>query len=267
MSIFGPFDVRPGMLERSTGLLDIITRHRPGTTALRLWNADSIENAYGTLATSGLAGSGGVNTLTTDVGTIGQSPRIIRRGCGAAECRRGSTSFQYALEDIGMSDDLLTYVRIQEERGGVWTAVPAGAPLNANYPICGPIMVIPQAYFFASSANVLSLQANAPLLTGCVAGIPPVFDNSVQTPLPLHLLMPRPGATIEIRNLSSTGDTLLVSFGLGQPMMEIADGEASIPTGGGYSQPGVREIVLAAEASASSVVPFLIEVTIGMEIA
>jgi hypothetical protein len=267
MSIFGPFDVRPGLLERSVGVIDIITRHRPGTTALRLWNANSIENAYGTLVTSGLAGTGGVLTLTTDVGTIGQSPRIIRRGCGVAECRRGSTSFQYALEDIGMSDDLLTYVRIQEERAGVWAAVPALAPLNANYPIRGPIMVLPQAHFFAASANVLSLQAIAPLNTGCVAGAPPVFDNSVQIPLPLHLMLPRPGATISIRNLSSTGDSMLVSFGLGQPMMEIADGESSVPTGGGYSQPGVRELILAADATAGAVVPFLIEVTIGMEIA
>jgi len=266
MSIFGPFDVRPGLLERSTGVLDVITRHRPGTTALRLWNANSIENAYGTLATSGLAGTGGVDTLTTDVGTIGQSPRIIRRGCGVAECRRGLTSFQYALEDIGMSDDLLTYVRIQEERAGVWAAVPAGAPLNANYPIRGPILVLPQAHFFAASANVLSLQANAPLLTGCIAGAPPVFDNSVQTPLPLHLILPRPGATISVRNLS-VGDVLLVSFGLSQPMLEINPGEASVPTGGGYSQPGVREILLAADPTSAAVVPFSIEVTIGMEIA
>jgi hypothetical protein len=266
MSIFGPFDVRSGLLERSTGILDVITRHRPGTTALRLWNANSIENAYGTLVGSGLAGSGGVNTLSVDVGTIGQTLRIIRRGNGVAECRRGLTSFQYALEDIGMSDDLLTYARVQEERAGVWSAVPAGAALNANYPIRGPILVIPQASFFACSANVLSLQASAPLATGCIAGAPPVFDNSVQTPLPLHLLLPRPGSTVCIKNLS-VGDTLLVSFGLSQPMLEIGAGESSIPTGGGYAQPGVKELILAADASASGVIPFSIETTIGMEIA
>jgi hypothetical protein len=50
-------------------------------------------------------------------------------------------------------------------------------------------------------------------------------------------------------------------------MVEVAAGEASTPTGGGYAQPGVKEIVIAADSTAKAAVPFAIEATIGMELA
>ena len=264
---FGPFGVRPGILERSTNLVDLVVRQRPGTEAFRLWVAPTLEDAYGTLAASGLAGTGGTMLMEVRAGGIEQTRGVVRRGLKVEECRRGSTSFQVDPADIaGCHDDQFFYARLQEQRAGAWMRVPAGAPLNGNYPLRGPILIVPNPQFLFASASVLSMQSLAPLATGCAGGQLPVVDQTVQTPLPLHIVLPRPAATVEIRNISAAGDPLLVSFGLEMPMMELDAGDSSIPTGGGYAQPGVREIVVAAGPGAGAVVPFIIQATIGLEL-
>jgi len=262
---FGPFNVRPGVLQRSTNFQDLVLRQREGTTAYRLWVSPTIEDAYGTLANSGLAGTGGTNMLEVAKGSLGMTdgPRV--RGWRVEESRRGQTSFLVDPRDVPLSDDVVIYHRVQEQRMGNWLAVPGAAILNPNTPISGPILVVPPAPFFAAAASVLSLQSIAPLMTGCTAGALPVVDETVQTPLPMHLVFPRPASTIIVRNLS-VGDTLLVSFGLGMPMIEVAPGEATIPTGGGYALPGVREIVVASWVQGQDAVPFSVEATIGMQV-
>lgn len=263
---YGPFNVRPGILDRATNFVDFLVRNRPGTSGYRLWVAKSVEDAYGTVANSGLAGSGGTALLSVPTGGIGQSPLVVRRGWRVEENRRGQTSFQMDPEDVSIGDDTTYYARLQEERAGVWNAVSAGAVLNANYPIRGPIMVVFPAAFHSASASVASLQVKAPKGTTCAAYAPPFIDPTVQVPLPLHLVLPKPANTVTITNLNAAGgEGLLVSYGLGQPMMLVAAGSTSIPTGGGYSQPGVREIILAANVGAASVVPVAIELSIGME--
>jgi hypothetical protein len=261
----GPFNVRPGILERSTRLIDLVTRHRNGTTALRLYGAPTLEDAYGTMAGSGLAGSGGTVFLEVRAGGLGQTP-TVSKSWSVLENRKGHTSFQVNLEDIPGSppDAALWYVRLQEQRGGVWLTSPG--PVNPGFPIRGPILVVPYASFYGASASVLSLQSLAPLGTGCLAGQLPVVDMTVQTSLPLHFVLPRPAASLILRNLSA-GDDLLVSFGLGMPMLTVSAGEVTVPTGGGYAQPGVREIVLATDPTAGAVIPFSVEITFGMEIA
>jgi hypothetical protein len=79
----------------------------------------------------------------------------------------------------------------------------------------------------------------------------------------MHIVLPRPAATLTITNQHSADD-LLVSFGLDQPMFAIPAGMSSIPTGGGYSLAGVREIVLASATAAAC--PFSIEMVIGNEV-
>ena len=260
---YGPFDVRPGVLQRSTNLIDLIVRHRPGTTDLRLYASSTLADAYGTLVDSGIAGSGGTAILeapVTKVGAIAQSPSVAARGWTLPETRRGHTSYQLNMEDYGSPDDRFAFFRLQEKRGGAWLAV-AGAA-NTNKPIMGPILVVPNPSAYGSAASVLSLQTDAPAGTGCTAGDFPVVDATVQTPLPMHIVLPRPAATLTITNQSGTDD-LLVSFGLGMPMFAIAPGTQSIPTGGGYSLTGVREIVLA--SSTVTALPFSIEAVISNE--
>lgn len=265
MSSFGPFDVRPGVLQRSTDLLDIVTRARPGTSALRLWAADSLENSYGTLVGSGLAGSGGAVVLTAQAGRTVQTPAFARRGWRVEESRKGHTSFQFMPVDTGLSEDRMLYLRLQEQRMGNWLAVDPLAPNNAGWDIRGPILVVPPTYFYSSSASVISLQGLAPALTTSVAGDLPVFDPTVQAPLPIHIILPRLAATAEVTNVGS--DDMLVSFGLYMPMMLIESGESTVPTGGGYAQPSVREIIICADPSAGGAVGFTLEATIGNELA
>jgi hypothetical protein len=79
----------------------------------------------------------------------------------------------------------------------------------------------------------------------------------------MHLVLPRPAATLTITN-QDTEDDLLISFGLDQPMFALGPGHSSVPTGGGYSLSGVREIVLA--SSTASSVAFSIEMVIANEV-
>lgn len=264
MSIFGPFAVSPGLLERATNFMDFIVKTRPGTTAYRLWMADTIENAYGTMAASGLAGSGGVDVMVVARNGIGQTAQIVRRGWRVEENRRGSTSFQVDPNDvvdagISLADDHVLFARLQEQRAGTWLVSPG--PANLGYEIRGPIVVVPPKVLLASMPESISLQASAPLGTNCIAATVPVVDGTVQTPLPIHLYFARPASTLTLSNLS-VGDTLLYSMGLGQPMVSLGPGEETTPTGGAGDSPGVREIILAADVWSKGAISFGIVATL-----
>jgi hypothetical protein len=264
---YGPFNVRCGVLQRSTNFVDLVVRQRPGTTAFRLWGSTSLAEAYGTLTGSNIAGSGGVNLLEAPVGGMAQSATVIRRNWRVEENRRGQTSFQFDSADYltGLApfptDDQIVYLRVQEKRGGVWTAI-TGA-IDNGIPIRGPILIVPNPAAYGQAAAVLSLQTNAPTGTTCVAGTVPVVDPTVQIPLPMHIVMPRPAATLTITNQHAQDD-LLVSFGLDQPMFIVGPGATSIPTGGGFSLAGVRELVVA--SNTGDVIPFSIEMVIANEV-
>jgi hypothetical protein len=268
MSTYGPFSTRARLLQRSNRLADLIVRNRPGTTGYRIWVAKTMVDAYGTWATSGLAGSGGTMVLQAGAGRMAQSPTIMRSGRVVEESRRGLTSFQLDLEDhLGADvgpDDHFHFVRVQEQRAGAWLEVPAGAALNPGNAVLGPILVLPTATQSGMAASVVSLYGEAPLATTCLPGDPPILDMALQVPPPLHLVFYAPAGSVTIRNLSNA-DSLLFSFGLGMTMALAPKTVEVIPTGGGYSRPSVSEVVLAAEATAGSVVPFGIDVMIGRE--
>ena len=268
MSTYGPFSTRARLLQRSTRLIDLVIRNRPGTTGYRIWGAQTLGDAYGTWATSGIAGSGGTMLLQTPAGRMAQSPTLLHAGRVVEESRKGLSSFQLDVEDhictdVGPDDHFL-FVRVQEQRAGVWLVVDPAAPLNAGKAILGPILIVPTATQSGMASSVISLYGEAPLATTCLPGAPPIIDPSLQIPPPLHLVMYHPAGSVTIRNLS-TNDALLVSFGFGMPMSVAPKTVEMIPTGGGYSRPGVPEIILAAEATAGAVVPFGIEAVVGRE--
>jgi hypothetical protein len=159
------------------------------------------------------------------------------------------------------ADDAILYVRMQQSSmaAGGFLAVPAGAVNNASEPIRGPILVIPPVMFWQTGRPALSLAGIAPSNTGCTAGNIPVVDETVQIPLPMHIVLPRPTSLITITNMNSAaGVTLLVSPGLGLPMVEIAYGTPVNFEG------GIREIVLA-RASGAGGCAFSIFAAINME--
>jgi hypothetical protein len=256
MNSYGPFSARVGILQRAPDFLDLVVRNRPDVTAYRLWGAPTINDAYGALVGSGLGGTGGTALLDASVNTIAQSPSAQAR-YRVEECRRGSTSFQLDIEDyvtpvvpppFGPDDDFL-FVRVQERRRTAgWLQVPAGAVNNPNWPIKGPILVVPSATFFGMAGAAITMQGMAPAGTGSPVGRPPVVDETVQDPLPMHLVTPRPITSVSVRNIDPTED-LLISWGLGMPMTLVTAGDSFDI----FGIPGITEIVLAALSPGGSI--------------
>lgn len=252
MNTISPFSARVGLSRRSPHLLDLIVRNNPMVTDYRLWVSRSLDDAYGTVEDSGLSGSGGTMIMEAHTNRMAISPRIEQNGqASVAEVRRGQTSFMFDVDDYIVpagnvpSDGEYLFARIQEKRLALgWAAVDAGAPKNSSMPIRGSILVVPDPSFYGHAASVFSLAGTAPAGSDCAAGSPPVIDQTVQKPMPMHIIFTRPMGSLTVRNTDGAS-TLLVSFGLGQPMVEVAAGSSILPTGGGFSLPGVGEMVVA----------------------
>lgn len=248
MSHYGPFETRVGVYQRYTNLMDLIVRNTRDAGAYRLRWAPSLDDAYGTLAGggagSGTAGAGTAALLDAEAGQIACTvPRaIVGPQTRVVENRKGQTSFQIDPQDIPVRDDVLFYARVQERRfsTGAWLTV-AGA-VNTGLPIEGPILVVPAPGFFSRGVGVYTLHGTAPSNTGCALGELPFIDETVQTPLPMHIVFPRPVSSLLIRNVDAAGH-LLVSYGLGMPMIEVADGEELV-TNYGHGLPAITELVV-----------------------
>lgn len=272
MNTISPFSSRVGISRRSSHVVDLIIRNDPLVTDYRLWVSRSINDAYGTVADSGLAGSGGTMIMEAHTNRMVISPRIERNGqASVAEVRRGQTSFMFDVDDYIVpagnipSDSEYLFARVQEKRMALgWAKVSALAIKNPDMPIRGSILVVPNANFYGHAASVITLAGTAPAGSDCLAGIPPVIDQTVQKPMPMHIVFPRPLAVLTIRN-TDPASSLLVSFGLGQPMVEVPFGQSISPTGGGYSLPGVSEVVLAM-LGAGAGCPFSMDGVIGMQV-
>jgi len=256
MSYPRPFTTFPGIVQRSPNFIDLQVRDRPEVNATRLWGSENVTDAYGTLATSGLAGSGGTLFAEAERGTSFVS-RTWARTPLPEESRRGMMRYYFNPDDFVVpvvppaslmpSDDAILFVRLQESHFafGGWLQVPASAALNKNLPILGPILAIPNPTFWAQRRPALSFGGVAPRNTGCVVGENPLIDEAVQIPPPLILELPRPAYLITISNTSAAGTDLLVSAGLGVPM-GIVNGTTSVNFEG-----GIRQIVLSGVAAAT----------------
>lgn len=246
---FGPFATRAGILQRSTDFFDVVVRNTPEMKRLRLWGAPTIDDSYGALVGSGLTGSGGSILMEADVGEIARSSSVVDRW-HVEESRRGQTSFLFDIQDFGLtpgsigSDDQYLFVRVQEMRKTTnsWLQVAAGP--NAGWDVKGPILIVPTAlYFFGLGGASLTMPGTAPNGTGCTFGVIPNVDETVNSPLPLHLVFPRPLTSVQVRNIDAAND-LLVSYGLGMPMTRILQGGNDISI---FGAPGITEMVLAGE--------------------
>jgi len=143
----------------------------------------------------------------------------------------------------------MSFFRVQERRvsTGAWLTV--AGPINNGLPILGPIVPIPAALFYGKQSSGLGLAGTAPANTGCTLGAVPVIDETVQTPLPMHIVLPRPAARFEVTNYGdSVGGTggLLVSLD-GTPMVRVPAGETLDAGGFGHMGGLISEVFLAAE--------------------
>jgi len=258
MSDLGPFAVRAGILQRFPHFIDLMVRQRLGTSAYRLWGAPTINDAYGDFVGSGVGGTGGSMLLTTPKDRIAQSAQASRAGAAqAAENRTGHACFQLDPEDytpLVNGDAEVSFYRVQEKRAttGDWLTV-VGA-INNGEPLLGPILPVPAGAFYGMQTATLAFSGIAPSLTGCVAGKAPVIDETVQTPLPMHIALPRPAARLQIFNHGGTSvgaadAILLVSFDRG-PMVRVFADESLDIGGFGHMAGLVSEIFLAVEDDA-----------------
>jgi hypothetical protein len=263
MSTYGAFATRIGLLQRSIHLIDLNVRNSTGVSYYRLWGAKTLNDAYGNLAGSGVGGTGTVSMMEAKAGQTVRSRSVVARTVGLEEVRRGTTSFQFDINDFitpvlpppfGSDDDYL-FVRLQEKHDTAgWLTVPAGP--NAGIPIQGPILVIPTAQNIAMLGSVITLGGLAPAGTGCTLGNKPVFDMTVNNPLPLYLAFPRTARTIRVRNLD-TSINLLVSYDIGAPMVCVKPNESSALVGA----TAISELVV---ASTGTAIPFSVEIMSGI---
>jgi len=254
--ILGPFDIAPRIIQRATNFVDLLVRDRPGTDRYRLWGAKSVDEAYGNLTGSGVGTIDPTEMMVVMRERMGQSRSVIRRDWRCEENRKGMTSFQFDPDDYVVpmipppfrGDDFPVYVRLQESRGGQWLAVPGTLPINPNVPIMGPILVVPPVGFYGESiSGNLNIAGTAPEGTGCLSGNPPLIDVSLQTPTPMHIILPKTCTNILITP-QEAGKALLVSFGLSDPMIEIQDTSPFTMD----SSRGIHEIILAANTDATT---------------
>lgn len=102
MSIFGPHDHFPGLVERKPGLIDIQIRNRPDVTSYRVWGSDNINDFYGSPATSDVQGQprGRISLFDVASGTAFRSPTIARRRIMLDEKLGETTRALFSLDDF-----------------------------------------------------------------------------------------------------------------------------------------------------------------------
>jgi len=272
MGSYGPFEARVGIYMRATNFVDLTVRDQEDVTAWRLWGAPTLNDAYGDPVGSGVGGVWPTQMLQVEKGRMVASASVVRRGYAGLgpESRKGVSSFVYDPDDFlapatpppFLSDSETFYVRGQMRRRTGWAEVPIGAPNNGGRPILGPIVVIPTVQAMGLASLVTILSGTAPSGTGAVLGRAPIFDETFQAPMPMHVVFPRAVTNLSITNLADDADVaLLVSFGFGQPWLPIFGGMGNLSQWSPDTLAGgTRELILATTAAAGGC-PFTIAAT------
>lgn len=247
MSIYGPFNVAPRIIQRSTNFIDLMVRNRPGTNMYRLWGANNVNDAYGPLVGAGVSAISPTAMMTVIKDGVGQSLSVVRRNWRVEESRRGQTTFQFDMDDYVtpavpppfQPDEFPVFVRLQENRAGQWLTV--AGPVNNGAPILGPMLYVPPVSWYGRmGTQTVTIYGIAPAGTGCALGQYPVVDTTVQTPLPMHFLLPKV-SSFKIIALEA-GKSLLFSSGLNGQMVTVTPDN---PLQFDDSLHGINEVVLA----------------------
>ena len=236
------------LVRRTPESLDITIKSRSDTNSWNVYVADTLEAAYNAQTGSGLTGAP-VNIFTVPSNGYFRSTTIKAKGWGLFnEPNKGLTRALFDISDFAAAgvptDSKIGFYRLSVNRPA--EVVIAGAVDTGN-PYLGPIYVVPPPQFFGTSYAALSLEGLAPASTGCTGGSNPLFDLSMQTPLPLHIVLPETSRGGTLDNLDGTED-LLYSVGAGLPMATLPAGH-SIELHGSF-----KELVLS--AAAGTAVPF-----------
>lgn len=219
-----PFLTTFSLIQRSAQYVEMFRRDADPTQAYNIYGSDSVNNAYGNPAGSGVGGAGAELLFPVTRGNFFRSISLRRKGLGLSEGnRKGQTHFVFDPEDFvgpGLNlplDDAWLFLRVQERRFGSFLTIGADPALGAIY-------CVPPAIFFGQDQPVLGLTGTAPGGTALADGAIPDFveDLTDVNPRPMHIVFPRPLSAISIVNTSV--NDLLLSFGPGQMVQTVASG-------------------------------------------
>lgn len=238
-----PFQTYPGLMERNHHLVHLCLRNSPNVVGYQFWGAPTPNDAYGNPLNSGVLGVGSTAMFAVAQSGGFRSPTLRRKGLGQiVGSTRGQTHMVFDSDDypaVLPQDDSWMFLRVQEDHLGAGLLSLAGNPAD---PCLGPIYCLPPAPYFGMRRPAFTLQATAPSSTGSSLGALPVLDEDLTSagPRAMCLVFPRQLTELTVRNLS--GVSMLVSFGLGQGMRDVAAGGVVVLASGTAT---TKEIVVA----------------------
>jgi hypothetical protein len=229
---YGPWETRVELAERTTNLTHLYIRSRPDASIFRVYGHKTLEGVYGNPAatgggTSGVGGAGPTPFVDINQNGWWRSGSLIQRRLGfMGGSTRNQAHIMYDPIDLQTTapavfggDEEWLFVRTQEFRPSLaaWNVV-KGVTNNGD-PIMGPIVCIPpRAWLYSGRDPVFQFSGTAPANAQCAAGSNPSLDLDLQNPNPLHLILPRRAARVEI---TAGGQALLYSTGLYEPMVAL----------------------------------------------
>lgn len=216
----------PSVQYRGQNLVNMLFRNRPDVRSYELGAASRLEDAYG--AGFSVGGGGTIPLLNVRAGGTFFSNTVRAKGLTALdEVTRGRTRIVYDPDEFfvptpafgagsGVSGEGdVNYLRLTP------TLKSTGLPSDQ-----GPIYLLPPYDFFDAPVPTFTVSSIAPDLPSAPAFTPPVAMN---------LMFPSVAQTVVIKNRDAAA-SLFVSFGVGQPPMEIPFGEELNLTGVSVSE-------------------------------
>lgn len=214
----------PNLIERFPRRISLSIADHPQISGYRLRGASTLNDAYGN--GHGVPGAAPGPYLITDVlaGTFFRSPTLARNRVGVVEeSYREQTRILLDIMDyqgpavvnlLPVDGDVL-YLRLQDYDRALAGLTPLG-----------PIFIIPPPGFFSMPHPILTFAGDAP---GVVA-----LNGAQPPPDSMRIFMPNFVGTAEIHNLHPT-NSLMVSFGDGQPMVQIT-GASFVTAPGNFNE-------------------------------
>ena len=211
-------------IQRSTGLIDLVVRSRPGVSQYQFAAADTLDNAFSAPVP--------LFDVQTNTQYISRSLRLQRRGF-FDESRVGLTRATFNLNDFAAptvpGDGVIAFITVLYQ--------PIGVPAFIGTP--APILVVPPPGFFNTGRRMLTLTGTAPSLAGQANNLPP--------PGVMNVVLPKFADQVRIENTGA--NSLFVSFDEGLPEYEIPAAGTTFTL---FQEAGVQQIFLRASGGTTT---------------
>jgi hypothetical protein len=215
--------VMPYLVQRSTGLVDLLVSNTPGNSVFRFASAITLNAAY--------TGATPIFDVIQGRTFLSRTLALQRRGY-VEENTRGMTRATFNPDDFAGAttpgDSVVSYLRV----------APVG-PAGVVGPY-GPILVTPPPGFFTASRNIITLSGTAPNVAA--------LGNNTPPPTSMWIALPRYADQVRIYN--DGANPIFVSFGRG--LQEIQLPNAVGGTDIVFQQSGINQILIRAQGGTSA---------------